>query len=105
MIATLIVALAEGDDVDDWPAVEAQLERGVKGRTSFCEDATALLPEQAGVKNPIVDIIGEVLGSLIDAAVAIYEQRADEDRQRVKTVQTQLEATRWTRFDEIAGAS
>ena len=49
-------------------------------REAFCTEVLALVPEEAGTRNLIADVLGEALGSLIEAVKAIYLDRREEDR-------------------------
>jgi hypothetical protein len=60
-----------------------------------------LVPDTAGEKGGIIDVLGEVIGPLIDAAKAIVLDYREEDRLTRKTIQTQLEATKWPAFASI----
>ena len=104
VIAGLVVALAEDDAPLSFETLRVQLERAVALREEFCTKAVALAPPQSGTKGPGVDVLAKVLGSLIDAAKEIYLQRREEDVLSRKTIQTQVEATRWRGFGEIAPA-
>ena len=59
------------------------------------------MPENEGTKNVIVDLVGAVVGPLTDGLVKLYEIETEEDRLLRKTIQTQLEATRWPGFADV----
>ena len=101
VIAGLVVALAEDEAPASLPDLEARLRRGVTAREAFCKEVMPLVPDTTGEKGGIVDVLGEVLGPLIDAAKAIYLDFREEDRLTRKTIQTQLEATKWPAFASI----
>ncbi len=71
-------------------------------RQEFCTTAVALAPAESGTKSPGLDVLAKTLGSLIDAAKEIYLQHREEDVLARKTIQTQVESTRWRAFAEIA---
>jgi hypothetical protein len=102
VIAGLVVALAQDDEPTSLPDLEARLQRGIKGRESFCADVTPLAPAASGEKNLIIDLAGEVLGPLIEAVQVIYLDHREDDRLTRATIQTQLEATKWPAFAEVS---
>lgn len=101
VIAGLVVALAEDNEPESLPDLEERLKRGVTAREAFCREVMPLVPDTTGVKSGIIDVLGEVLTPLIDAVKAIYLDFREEDRLTRKTIQTQLEATKWPAFASI----
>jgi hypothetical protein len=105
VIAGLVVALAQDARATpaSLPDLEAQLRRGFDGREAFCTKVKALVPPaRPGEKNVIIDIVGAVVGPLIEAAQAIWLDAREADRLTAKTIQTQLEATKWPAFASVA---
>ena len=103
VIAALVVALVEDDDEPlSFDGLRAQLEQAVALRETFCAEALALAPPSEGTKSPMTDVLAKALGSLIDAAKEIYLYHQEEDVLVRKTIQTQVEGTRWRSFAEIA---
>ncbi len=102
VIAGLVVALAENDDPLSFDTLRAQLEKAVALREEFCATAVSLAPQSSGTKSPMTDVLAKVLSSLIDATKEIYLQSREEDALARKTIQTQVEGTRWRQFAEIA---
>jgi hypothetical protein len=102
VIAGLVVALAEDDDPVSLDVLNRQLERAVALRGQFCAEAVALAPPTTGTKSLGLDVLAKTMGSLIDAAKEIYLQHREEDVLARKTIQTQVESTRWRPFGEIA---
>jgi hypothetical protein len=99
VIAGLAVALAERRE----PAALAELERrmaaGVEGRQRFCEQvAERLPPPPPGQKGVLADVLGGVVGPVVEAVAKLWEMRRDDDRLRRETIRAQLEATRWPDF-------
>lgn len=101
VIAGLVVALAEDDAPLSFDSMRVQLEQAVALRQAFCEKAVALAPPDAGTKALATDVLAKVLGSLIDAAKEIYLKHNEDDALARKTIQTQVEGTRWRAFGEI----
>jgi hypothetical protein len=101
VIAGLTVVLAQGGTPPDLPDLEARLTRGVRAREAFCKEVTALVPDDPGTRNVLVQVLGAVLTPLLEAVRALYTGLTEHDRLRRQTIQTQLEATQWPAFAEI----
>jgi hypothetical protein len=104
VIAGLVVALAEDAPPVSLEVLNRQLERAVTLRQEFCATALAMSPPTSGTKALGLDVLAKTLSSLIDAAKEIYLQHREEDVLARKTIQTQVESTRWRPFGEIAAA-
>jgi hypothetical protein len=101
VIRGLIVVLAQGDPPPHLADLEARLTRGVQAREALCRQVTALVPPDPGTRNLLVQLVGAVLPALLEAARTLYTGRTEQDRLRRQTIQTQLEATQWARFEDI----
>jgi hypothetical protein len=102
VIAGLTAVLAQRGTPPNLPEVEARLTRGVQAREAFCRQVMTLVPEDPGTRNPYLSLLGAVLPPLLDAVVAIYKVKVEQDRLLRQTIQTQLEATIWTPFADLA---
>jgi hypothetical protein len=102
VIAGLITALALDKEPKSLSDLNVLLEKGVSGRKAFCEQVTSLVPKKPGQKNAFVDLLGNVLNPLIEAATTIYMDVRKTDHLTRITIQTQLEGTKWSTFSEIA---
>jgi hypothetical protein len=101
IVQGLTVALARKGEPASLPDLEARLQRGFAERDGFCKTIQPLVPSTAGQRSPITDIIGGVVGPVIDAIKAIYLRGKDDDALTRKTIETQLEATSWPAFASI----
>jgi hypothetical protein len=101
VIAGLTVVLAQGGTPPQLSDLETRLTRGVQTREVFCRQVIALVPDDPGTRNPLVQLLGAVLPSLVEAARALYTGQTEQDRLRRQTIQTQLEATSWSRFADL----
>ena len=101
VIAGLTVVIVQGDPPPDLADLEARLTRGVQAREAFCKQVTALVPPDPGTRNLLVQLVGAVLPPLLEAARTLYTGRTEQDRLLRQTIQTQLEATKWSRFADI----
>jgi hypothetical protein len=101
VIAGLTVVLAQGKSPPTMADLEARLTRGVQGRETFCREAMTLVPNSEGTKSAILDLLGDVVKPLIEAAMKIYEDGREDDELLRDTIQTQLEATKWSDFASI----
>jgi hypothetical protein len=105
VISRLITVLAQKEDIA-FEDIEAQLTQGVAAREGFCEMAVALIPadDAAGTKTKdgIVGAVGGVIGTLIGAAKDIYIFESKAGQLERRTVQTQLEGTKWDDFSAIS---
>jgi hypothetical protein len=102
VIAGLIVALTKEEEPATLPDLETRLVRGVAGREAFCEQVKPLLPAATGEKNFIAELVTGALEPLIAAVKEIYLDAEEADRLTRLTIQTQLEATKWPAFADIA---
>ena len=115
IIAGLSVALARQEQPNSLPDLQARLQRGFEERQAFCKSADALIPQSQGAQGAVgekgvVDAIvsGAVngaVGPLIQALLAIYMRRQDNDALTRKTIQTQLEGAAWPTFASVAPSS
>jgi hypothetical protein len=101
VIRGLIVVLAEGGTPPDLADLEARLTRGFQARDALCRQAIALVPEDPGTRNVLVQVLGIVLTPLLEAVRALYTVKTEQDRLLRQTIQTQLEATLWADFADI----
>jgi hypothetical protein len=101
VIGGLAVALARGNQPDSLTDLQARLQRGFDKRDAFCRAVEPLLPKQPGEKGVIADIVGAVVKPVLDAVVLIWKEAGDRDELMRKTIQSQLEATKWAAFDEV----
>lgn len=101
VIAGLVVVLALEEEAEALKDLGARLTRGVLAREAFCEYALTFVPPDQGTKGVLADVLGAVIGPLIGAIKEIYLYHQDEDALRRATIQTQLEATKWSGFVDI----
>jgi len=102
LIAGLIVALAKGAEPASLSDLEERLQRGVAAREAFCAEVARLVPARPGEKSVIVDLVSGALGPLIEAVQALWLGIREADQLTAKTIQTQLEAARWSDFAAVA---
>jgi hypothetical protein len=106
IIAGLDVALAQSDQPASLPDLEARLRRGFDKRQAFCVSVEPLVPPPPkGVKSPFTEIVGGAVGPVVDALKAIWLRRLDDDALRRKTIETQLEDTKWPSFASVSPSS
>ncbi len=100
VIAGLAVALAERGEPVALAELERRMAAGVEGRRRFCEQVAARLPPPppGQEKGVLADLLGGVVGPVVEAVAKLWEMRRDDDRLRRETVRAQLEATRWPDF-------
>jgi hypothetical protein len=105
VIAGLLVVLAQGGTPPSLADVEARLTRGVEGREAFCRQVVALVPEDAGSKSPLVQLVGAFVEPLLKAVGDLWKFQKEFSREQDlllrQTIQTQLEATQWAAFAAI----
>lgn len=101
VISGLVVVLALEEEPEALKDLGARLTRGVLARQAFCEKAVSFVPDDPGTRAGLADVLGAAIGSLIDAVKEIYLYHQDEDALRRVTIQTQLEATKWSGFGDI----
>jgi hypothetical protein len=106
IIVGLDVALASNDRPASLPELETRLKRGFDKRQAFCDSVQKWLPPRTrGRKGPIADIVGGVVGPVIDALKAIWLRTRDDNALMRKTIETQLEATTWPSFAAVSPSS
>jgi hypothetical protein len=106
IIAGLDVALARNDQPASLPDLEARLRRGFDKRQAFCVSVEPLVPPPPkGVKSPFTDIIGGAVGPVVDAVKAIWLRTRDDNALMRKTIETQLEDTKWPSFASVSPSS
>ena len=106
VVAGLAVALAQGTGrgapAAALPELERRLEAGLAKREAFCRRVLDLSPPvPPGQRGLLGDLVGGVAKPLVEAAVAIWQRAADEDRLRRDTIRAQLEATRWPAYADV----
>jgi hypothetical protein len=106
IIAGLDVALAQSDQPASLPDLEARLRRGFDKRQAFCARVEPLVPPPPkGVKSPFTDIVGGAVGPVVDALKAIWLRTRDDNALMHKTIETQLEDTKWPSFASVSPSS
>lgn len=105
IVAGLDVALAQSDQPASLPDLEARLRRGFDKRQAFCTSVERLVPPPPGEKGPLTDIVGGVIGPVVSALKEIYLRSKDDDALRRKTIETQLEDTKWPSFASVSPSS
>jgi hypothetical protein len=108
VITGLMTALATNGQPASLPSLQDRFDQGSTGLLKFCSSAAAVLPPSAGHKGVVDDIAKAALDPVIkgasDGLAALYnDHRADAVLTR-RTIQTQLEATRWPDFDKVPSA-
>jgi hypothetical protein len=103
IIAGLDVALARKDSPTSLLDLQARLQRGFDKREAFCKSVVPLVPPSApGERGLVADVVSGAVGPLIDAVKAIWLRAKDDDALMRKTIETQLEATRWPSFASVS---
>ena len=109
VIAGLIVALSAKEEPESLSSLQERVERAVTGLAQLRNLAESQLPKLEGTRD--FDLGGILKGAidalqkpLLDAVAALYSNyRADNELTR-KTIQTQLEASRWPDFAGVKEA-
>jgi hypothetical protein len=105
VIAGLIVALARGDAPKSLTDLEGQFNQAYAAREAFCESARKILPAANGEKGPVADIAKGAIEPVVNAIKEIYLRYRSDDETRRKTIQTQLEETKWLPFASVSPLS
>ena len=104
IVAGLDVALAQNDQPASLPEMEARLRHGFEKRKAFCASVERLVPPPPpGEKSPLTD--SGVVGPVVDAVKAIWLRTRDDNALMRKTVETQLEDTKWPSFASVSASS
>jgi hypothetical protein len=109
LIDGLLVALAQRSLPAVLPDLEARLKRALERRCELTEHVRPLLPDTAGQRTGIGDMLAKTVEALLDPLVeavrAIWTAHRDDDALIRATIRTQLEATRWRDFGDITAVS
>lgn len=84
--------------------LEAGVTRGVRGRLAFCGTVEPWVQAKPGDKNIFIDIMEDTIVPSIEAVRSLFGFRRAADLLQRKTIQTQLEATKWPEFARIVAA-
>ncbi len=106
VIAGLETALAQGETPKGLPGLGAELERGASALGQFCQMTSDVLPNSAGQKGVVEDIVKgatePVIGALKEAVSFLFKYYfVEPDALKRDTIKTQLEAAKWPSFAEI----
>jgi hypothetical protein len=108
VIAGLITALSTGQPPESLSSLQARLSSSVSGLAQLGEMVSKLLPDTAGQKDILVDIvkgaIEPLLKKLSDGVSTLYNNYRTDKAQTRGTIKTQLEAARWLEFSEVKPA-
>jgi len=108
VIAGLITALSTGQEPDSLSSLQTRLSSSVSGLAVIGDMVSKLLPDTAGQKNIVVDVvkgaIEPLLKMLSDGVSALYNNHRADDVLTRATIKTQLEAARWPAFSEVKPA-
>jgi hypothetical protein len=110
VIGALIVALAQKKDPESLDDLQNWLRKGFVERQAFSNDVNRFLPPTLHQKGePISDMIeGAVKGlvePVLDAIKSIWFRIRDDNALMRKTIETQLNATRWLDFASVQKAA
>jgi hypothetical protein len=108
VIAGLITALSAGQAPASLSSLQTKLSGSLSGLVEFCGTVAKLVPNTAGQKNIVTDIgkiaLEPLLKMLSDGVSALYNNHRSDDALTRKTIQTQLEASRWPAFYDVKAA-
>jgi hypothetical protein len=114
VIAGLITALSTRQEPASLSNLQASLSSGVFGLAEFCNTVGKLVPDTAGQKGGLADlltsivqapgVIEQLLKMLSAGVSALYNNYRTEDALTRETIKTQLEAARWPAFSEVKAA-
>lgn len=113
IVSGLVVALAQRAEPTSLPELDARLGRAAKSGAEFGALVRSVVPDRTGEKNWLTDFAGALFGGLVgpvaEAVKALWldaaQARREADRLRAKTIEAQLEATRWPAFAAIPPAA
>jgi hypothetical protein len=108
VIAGLVTALTEGGNPKSLPSLKTDLQHGAAGLGKFCKRVGDLLPDTAGQRGVLADIVKAAIQPVIDAlsegVAALYNNHRKDDALTIETIKTQLEAAKWPNFVEVKAA-
>jgi hypothetical protein len=108
VITGLTTALAESGQPDSLPSLQNRLNLGSANLQSFCDSTAKVMPPNAGHKGIVDEIAKAAIEPLIKAVssgvATLYSNHRGDLALTRKTIQTQLEATRWLNFDRVPAA-
>jgi hypothetical protein len=74
VVGGLVVALARKGRPESLADLEGRLKRGFDKREAFCRNVLPLVPQTAGEKGPITEVVTGIAKPVIDAVVAIWSR-------------------------------
>jgi hypothetical protein len=104
VIAGLTVALVDGGNPDSLPTAQASLATAGRGLKEICDAAVkTIAPNTKGMweeiaKGPIEPLIK----ATSDGVGALWTRHVEKSRLELETKKSQLEASKWPRFGDIA---
>jgi hypothetical protein len=100
IINGLIVALARKKEPESLSTLELRLHHGFEKREAFCRIVQHLVTaSKEGERDWIEEAVKGVVGPLVDAIKTIWLRIRDDNALIRSTIQTQLEAALWPKFD------
>jgi hypothetical protein len=108
VLAGLLVALDQRGGPAALPDLEARLRRAVERDKALAEHVAPLLPDRAGQKAGVGDILAKPVETLfapvVEAVRTLWQAHRENDALKRATIRTQLEGTRWPEFAAVAAA-
>lgn len=102
VIEGLAIALARRAQPVALPDVERRMREAFVAREGFCR---AVEPESdEGTKGVLTDILGAVVGPLIEAVVTLYKYERERSDAVRATILARVEAQRWPAFAAVPPA-
>lgn len=109
LIGQLLVDLAEKRSPEESGDLEAAIEAAVAEREAFSRHVAAQLPDTTGQRGVFETlVVGELIQPAVDlvvgligAGVEIWKEWHRRDEIRREALKSQVEATRWRRFEDI----
>jgi hypothetical protein len=110
LIAQLQVELAEARKPSESQTFAQALEAAVERRKALFTFVDERIPHGEGTKDPLAILagavggnLGELISSVTEAAVALWEAFRHAQQERRDDIRARLEAERWRPFAEAAG--
>ena len=105
IVGALVVVLAREGAPADFATLETRLAEAVALREGICSRVMKAMFKHGDeqTKGLLTEIVGKGVAAMITAIKDIYVYHQEEDVLERKTIQTQVEATRWRDFADIPG--
>lgn len=108
LIEQLLLDLDQDQDPGASAGLKTAIDAAAEKRLAFSRHVDAVVPDQDGAKNIVVDAlvkgVGEIVKDLLDGGIEIWKEFRRGDQERRNAVATRVKAQRWRAFADVEPA-